>query len=161
MHEAVGVPDFETSLRDAGLRVTRPRVAVLEAVHDHPHADSATLAETVQDAEPGVSRQAIFDCLNTFTETGLVRRVRPSGSPALYEIRRGDNHHHLVCRSCGIVVDVACAVGAAPCLDASDDHGFVIDEAEVIYWGICPECIDHQENSSRQAPSGGRDERMP
>lgn len=139
--------DFETTLRDAGLRVTRPRIAVLEAVRDLPHADSAALAETVHDALPSVSRQAIFDCLNTFTETGLVRRIRPSGSPARYELRRNDNHHHLVCRSCGVVVDVECAVGVAPCLEASDDHGFVIDEAEVIYWGYCPDCTASQQVS--------------
>ncbi|MBB2892837.1 Fur family transcriptional regulator [Flexivirga oryzae] len=143
--------DFETSLREAGLRVTRPRVAVLEAVRDNPHADSATLAETVHDALPSVSRQAIFDCLNTFTESGLVRRIRPSGSPARYELRRNDNHHHLVCRSCGTVVDVECAVGAAPCLEASDDHGFAIDEAEVIYWGFCPDCIENKQDSSQSA----------
>lgn len=151
MHEALGMADFETSLREAGLRVTRPRVAVLEAVRDNPHADSATLAETVHDALPSVSRQAIFDCLNTFTESGLVRRIRPSGSPARYELRRNDNHHHLVCRSCGTVVDVECAVGAAPCLEASDDHGFAIDEAEVIYWGFCPDCIENKQDSSQSA----------
>ncbi|GAB3491073.1 Fur family transcriptional regulator [Flexivirga sp.] len=145
------MPDFETALRAAGLRVTRPRLAVLESVHDHPHADSALLAETVHDVLPSVSRQAIFDCLNTFTETGLVRRIRPSGSPALYELRRNDNHHHLVCRSCGTVVDVECAVGAAPCLHASDDHGFAIDEAEVIYWGYCPDCVASQEVSPKRA----------
>lgn len=138
------MPDFETTLRDAGLRVTRQRVAVLESVRDHPHADSALLAETVHEALPTVSRQAIFDCLNTFTETGIVRRIRPSGSPARYELRRNDNHHHLVCRSCGTVVDVECAIGAAPCLEASDDQGFTIEEAEVIYWGLCPDCqISH------------------
>ncbi|GGB43279.1 transcriptional regulator FurA [Flexivirga endophytica] len=145
------MPDFETTLREAGLRVTRPRIAVLESVRDHPHADSALLAETVHDALPSVSRQAIFDCLNTFTETGLVRRIRPSGSPARYELRRNDNHHHLVCRSCGMVVDVECAVGAAPCLHASDDHGFVIDEAEVIYWGYCPDCVGSQQVSPERA----------
>jgi Fur family ferric uptake transcriptional regulator len=145
--------DFETSLRAAGLRVTKPRVAVLEAVRDNPHADSATLAETVHGALPTVSRQAIFDCLNTFTDTGLVRRIRPSGSPARYELRRNDNHHHLVCRSCGTVLDVACSVGVAPCLEASDDHGFVIDEAEVIYWGYCPECVHHQQVSPQQPAS--------
>jgi len=143
--------DFETSLRGAGLRVTRPRVAVLEAVRDHPHVDSATLAETVHGALPTVSRQAIFDCLNALTETGLLRRIRPSGSPARYELKRGDNHHHLVCRSCGMVLDVECAIGAAPCLDASEDHGFVIDEAEVIYWGYCPDCSAHQPDSSHPA----------
>lgn len=145
------MPDFEDTLREAGLRVTRPRVAVLESVRDHPHADSTLLAEAVHDALPRVSRQAIFDCLNTFTETGLVRRIRPSGSPARYELRRNDNHHHLVCRSCGTVVDVACAVGAAPCLHASDDHGFVIDEAEVIYWGYCPDCVVSQQISPERA----------
>lgn len=143
--------DFESRLRDAGLRVTRPRVAVLEAVRDNPHTDSAALAETVHDALPSVSRQAIFDCLNTLTETELLRRVRPSGSPARYEIRRDDNHHHLVCRSCGTVLDVECAVGAAPCLEASENHGFVIDEAEVIYWGVCPDCVKSQQVSSARA----------
>lgn len=147
------MPDFETELREAGLRVTRPRIAVLDAVRDNPHADSALLAETVHDALPSVSRQAIFDCLNTFTETGLVRRIRPSGSPARYELRRGDNHHHLVCRSCGKVVDVDCAVGSAPCLEASDNHGFVIDEAEVIYWGFCPDCTVSQHDSPASATS--------
>lgn len=145
------MPELEDVLREVGLRVTQPRLAVLESVRDNPHADSALLAETVHDALPSVSRQAIFDCLNTFTQTGLVRRIRPAGSPARYELRRGDNHHHLVCRSCGKVVDVACAVGAAPCLEASDDHGFVIDEAEVIYWGICPECTVSQQDSPASA----------
>nr|WP_246241839.1 Fur family transcriptional regulator [Flexivirga aerilata] len=131
-------------MRGAGLRVTQPRLAVLSAVHDHPHADSAVIAEAVREQLPAVSRQAIFDCLNTFADSRLVRRIQPAGSSARYELRVGDNHHHLVCRSCGAVVDVDCAVGEAPCLHTPDDHGFRIDEAEVIYWGVCPDCAAAQ-----------------
>ncbi len=142
------MPDhFEETLRKAGLRVTQPRLAVLTAVRDHPHADSTVIAESVREQLPTVSRQAIFDCLNTFADTHLVRRIQPAGSGARYELRVGDNHHHLVCRSCGAVVDVNCAVGEAPCLHTTDDHGFQIDEAEVIYWGVCPDCVAAQKVS--------------
>lgn len=130
----------EPLLRDAGLRVTRPRTAVLAAVQDHPHVDCATVYDVVRAVLPGVSRQVVFDCLNTFTEIGIVRRIEPAGSPARYELRHGDNHHHLVCRGCGAVADVDCVVGAAPCMTADDQSGFVIDEAEVIYWGRCSTC---------------------
>ena len=132
--------DVETMLRDAALRVTRPRVAVLSVVHDHPHTDTDTVAELVRESYGEVSQQAVYDVLRVLTETGLVRRIEPSGSVARYEARVGDNHHHVVCRSCGTIEDVDCAVDYRPCLTASDDHGFVIDEAEVVYWGVCPTC---------------------
>ena len=127
-------------LRGAALRVTRPRVAVLAAVHDSPHADTDTIIRTVRAQLGEVSHQAVYDVLRVLTATGLVRRIQPSGSTARYESRVGDNHHHVVCRSCGTIADVDCAVGEVPCLTASDDHGFVIDEAEVVFWGLCPDC---------------------
>nr|WP_207950141.1 Fur family transcriptional regulator [Nocardioides ochotonae] len=127
-------------LREARLRVTKPRVAVLDAVHDHPHADTETIYGTVRERLGEVSQQAVYDVLRVLTESGLIRRIQPQGSVARYESRVADNHHHLVCRGCGVIVDVDCAVGAAPCLTASDDHGFSIDEAEVVYWGHCPSC---------------------
>jgi Fur family ferric uptake transcriptional regulator len=127
-------------LRTAALRVTRPRLAVLSAVHDHPHADTDALISAVRASLADVSHQAVYDVLRALTTAGLVRRIQPSGSVARYEARIADNHHHVVCRSCGAIADVDCAVGAAPCLTASDDHGFAIDEAEVVYWGVCPRC---------------------
>ena len=127
-------------LRDASLHVTRPRVAVLGAVHALPHADTYSIVDRVREQLGGVSQQAVYDGLRTLTDAGLLRRIQPRGSVARYETRVGDNHHHVVCRSCGAMADVDCAVGAAPCLNAAADHGFVIDEAEVIYWGLCPEC---------------------
>jgi Fur family ferric uptake transcriptional regulator len=134
------VDELEGMLRAAALRVTRPRLAVLGAVHTHPHADTDTIIGAVRNELPDVSHQAVYDVLRAFTETGLVRRIQPHGLVARYESRVGDNHHHVVCRSCGVIADVDCAVGHAPCLTASDDHGFVIDEAEVIYWGLCADC---------------------
>ncbi|CAM3475898.1 Fur family transcriptional regulator [Nocardioides dubius] len=131
---------LQEMLREAGLRVTKPRVAVLDAVHAHPHADTETVISAVRDRLPEVSHQAVYDSLHTLTGSGLVRKIQPTGSVARYESRVGDNHHHIVCRSCGAIADVDCAVGGAPCLTASDDHGFAIDEAEVIYWGRCPTC---------------------
>lgn len=130
----------EQRLREASLRVTRPRLAVLEAVHQHPHADTESVISAVRASLPDVSHQAVYDSLHTLTGAGLIRRIQPSGSVARYEARVGDNHHHVVCRRCGRIGDVDCAVGATPCLHASDDHGFSIDEAEVIYWGTCPDC---------------------
>ncbi len=127
-------------LRGAGLRVTRPRVAVLSAVHGHPHADTDSIIGLVRRAHGDVSHQAVYDVLRALTAAGLVRRFQPTGSVARYESRVGDNHHHVVCRSCGEIADVDCAEGEAPCLTASDDHGFTIDEAEVVYWGLCPSC---------------------
>ena len=132
--------DLERLLRDAGLRVTRPRIAVLAAVHDHPHTDTESVIGAVRDDLGEVSHQAVYDVLRALTAAGLLRRIQPPGSVARYESRVGDNHHHLVCRSCARIVDVDCAVGEAPCLTASDDHGFWIDEAEVVYWGLCPDC---------------------
>jgi Fur family ferric uptake transcriptional regulator len=132
--------ELERILRGASLRVTRPRLAVLSAVREHPHADTNSLIGFVRSDLPDVSHQAVYDVLQALTEAKLVRRIQPLGSVARYESRVGDNHHHVVCRSCGAIADVDCAVGAAPCLDPHDDHGFVIDEAEVIYWGTCPAC---------------------
>jgi len=132
--------DFQQMLRGAALRVTRPRVAVLSAVYAHPHADTDTIISAIRRDLPEVSHQAVYDSLNALTAAGLVRRIKPSGSVARYESRVGDNHHHVVCRSCGLIADVDCAVGDIPCLTASNDHGFLIDEAEVIYWGLCPDC---------------------
>ncbi len=131
-------------LRNAELRVTRPRLAVLAAVAEHPHADTDTIVGVVRQALPEVSRQAVYDVLAALTGVGLLRKIQPSGSPARYESRVGDNHHHMVCRSCGVIADVDCAVGEAPCLIPSDPagalEGFVVDEAEVVYWGVCPAC---------------------
>jgi Fur family ferric uptake transcriptional regulator len=132
--------DLEAMLRGVALRVTRPRVAVLAAVHGHPHADTDTLIDIVRRDFGDVSHQAVYDVLRTLTSVGLLRRFQPEGSVARYEARVGDNHHHLVCRSCGTITDVDCAVGEAPCLTASDDAGYAIEEAEVIYWGRCPTC---------------------
>ncbi|KAA0096185.1 transcriptional repressor [Mycolicibacterium sp. P1-18] len=137
-------PDYPDQLRQAGLRVTRPRVAVLGAVCEHPHADTETIFDSVRNGLPEVSRQTAYDVLAALTTAGLVRRIQPSGSVARYEARVGDNHHHVVCRSCGVIADVDCAVGDAPCLTPSDPGGllagFSVDEAEVVYWGLCPEC---------------------
>ena len=138
-----GVPttaDLERRLRGASLRVTAPRLAVLAAVDAHPHADTDSVIGAVRTELPAVSHQAVYDVLRALTAAGLVRRIQPSGSVARYEARVGDNHHHVVCRSCGTIADVDCAVGEAPCLAASEDRGFVIDEAEVTYWGLCREC---------------------
>ena len=140
---------LEGMLRDASLHVTRPRVAVLGAVHHHPHADTYSLIAHAREELGAVSQQAVYDVLRALTDAGLLRRIQPHGSLARYEARVGDNHHHVVCRSCGAIADVDCAVGEAPCLDAADDHGFVIDEAEVTYWGLCPDCQqDHDQGSS-------------
>jgi Fur family transcriptional regulator, stress-responsive regulator len=128
----------------ADLRVTRPRLAVLEAVHANAHADTETIFGAVRTGLPEVSRQAVYDVLAALTAAGLVRKIQPSGSVARYEARVGDNHHHLVCRSCGVITDVDCAVGEAPCLTPSDHNGFLLDEAEVIYWGLCPDCSTSQ-----------------
>lgn len=127
-------------LRAAGLRVTGPRIAVLDAVAARPHSDADRVAATVREALGAVSTQAVYDVLRACVGAGILRRIEPAGSAALYETRIGDNHHHLVCRSCGTVVDVDCVVGKAPCLEPADDHGYAIDEAEVVFWGLCPTC---------------------
>ena len=137
---AAPAPAAATELRAAGLRVTAARVALLEAVRDGDHLGVEALATRVRDRIGHVSLQAVYDALDALTAAGLIRRIEPAGSPARFEGRIGDNHHHLVCRSCGTVTDVACAVGEAPCLTASDDQGFAIDEADVTYWGLCPDC---------------------
>jgi Fur family transcriptional regulator, stress-responsive regulator len=142
--------DFERVLRGASLRVTSPRVAVLRAVHDYPHADTDSICGVVrEDLGVVVSLQAVYDVLRALTDAGLVRRIQPKGSVARYEARVGDNHHHVVCRSCGAISDVDCAVGYTPCLTAADDSGYEIDEAEVTYWGQCPQC------AAASAASGG------
>jgi Fur family transcriptional regulator, stress-responsive regulator len=135
-------PEYRTMLQSANLRVTRPRLAVLHAVSDCPHAETDTIIRAAREHTPDVSHQTVYDALNALTAAGLIRRIQPNGSLARYETRVGDNHHHVVCRSCGVIADVDCAVGEAPCLTASDDQGFVIDEAEVIYWGLCPDCAE-------------------
>jgi Fur family ferric uptake transcriptional regulator len=134
-------PDFAGRLRGANLRVTRPRLAVLAAVDAHPHADTYSIIAAVRRELPAVSQQAVYDVLHALTAGGLVRRIQPASSVARYESRVGDNHHHVVCRSCGAIADVDCAVGGTPCLTASDDQGFSIDEAEVTYWGMCSACV--------------------
>jgi Fur family ferric uptake transcriptional regulator len=128
------------ALRAAGLRVTAPRIAVLEALTDGAHVDADTIAALARKRLGSLSKQAAYDILRAFAAADLVRRIEPAGSPAVYETRVGDNHHHVVCRVCGAIADVDCAVGSAPCLDPSDAHGFDIDEAEVTYWGLCPTC---------------------
>ena len=130
----------EAQLRDRGLQVTAQRMAILEAVSGHPHATTEEITEAVRDRIGTISRQAVYDTLGVFVEKDLIRRIQPTGSVARYEDRVGDNHHHLVCRGCGVVFDIDCAVGSRPCLTADDDHGFDIDEAEVVYWGRCPSC---------------------
>jgi Fur family ferric uptake transcriptional regulator len=133
--------DYERMLRHADLRVTRPRVAVLAALHAYPHATTDVVIDATRRDLGKVSHQAVYDVLSALTTAGLVRRLQPMDSVARYETRVGDNHHHVVCRSCGAIADVDCAVGEAPCLTAADDWDFEISEAEVIYWGQCPACV--------------------
>ena len=133
--------DTEALLRRHGLQVTAQRLAVLRAVSDRPHRTADDIYTIVRAELGAISRQAVYDALGALTEKGLVRRIQPAGSPARYEDRVGDNHHHLICRTCGRMVDVDCAVGYTPCLTAADASGYEIDEAEVIYWGRCPECV--------------------
>lgn len=132
------------TLRMVDLRVTKPRVAVLDAIHAHPHSDTDTIFQTVRSVLPAVSRQAIYDSVHALTAAGLIRRIQPSGSCARYEARIGDNHHHIVCRICGAIADVDCVVGSAPCLTPSPHgvamKGFALDEAEITYWGVCSDC---------------------
>ena len=128
-------------LRRHGLHVTAQRLAVLRAVSDGPHTTADDIYKAVRSQIGAISRQAVYDALAALAERGLLRRIQPAGSPARYENRVGDNHHHLICRACSRMVDVDCAVGETPCLTASDDSGYEIDEAEVIYWGRCPECL--------------------
>lgn len=133
---------LDAALRERGLNVTAQRLAVMGAVTAHPHGTAEQIAEAARARLGTISRQSVYDTLTLLVDTGMVRRIQPPGSPALFEDRVGDNHHHLICRDCGRVVDVDCAVGDTPCLTASDDQGFLIDEADVAYWGRCPECRD-------------------
>jgi Fur family ferric uptake transcriptional regulator len=144
--------DLDALLRQHGLSVTAQRLAVLRAVSDRPHSTADDIVEIVRAEIGAISRQAVYDALATFTERGLLRRIQPAGSPARYESRVGDNHHHVICRTCGRVADVDCAVGSAPCLTAGHSSGYEIDEAEVIYWGRCPECV--AATTAPSAPSG-------
>ena len=132
--------DAAAALRSHGLQVTAQRLAVLRAVAVRPHITADGVVEIARTEIGAISRQSVYDALGVLAEKGLVRRIQPIGSPALYENRVGDNHHHLICRGCGVVVDVDCATGATPCLTAADNAGFEIDEAEVVYWGRCPSC---------------------
>lgn len=133
--------DPASQLRIRDIPVTAQRLAVMRAVSRQPHATADAIAEDVRGEIGAISRQAVYNVLGLLSEKGLLRRIQPAGSPARYEARVGDNHHHLVCRRCGKTVDVDCAVGHAPCLHAIDDAGFRIDEAEVVYWGTCPDCL--------------------
>ncbi|NDK89587.1 transcriptional repressor [Gordonia desulfuricans] len=137
-----GELDFRQQLRAAGLRVTAPRLAVLEVLQEHPHATADIVATGVRERLGAVSTQTIYDVLHACAEHGLLRRIEPAGSAVRYEARTDDNHHHLVCRACGQIVDIDCVVGRAPCLDPDDDHGYLVDEAEVTFWGLCPDCRD-------------------
>jgi Fe2+ or Zn2+ uptake regulation protein len=143
------VVDGERALRAAGLRVTAPRIAVLAAARDSSHATVADIAAAARAQSGSISTQAVYDVLAALARAGLVRRIEPAGSPARFETRVGDNHHHVVCRSCGAVADVECAIGDAPCLQASASHGFVIDQADVTYWGLCPDCQRSAANGLR------------
>ncbi|MEN8041974.1 MAG: Fur family transcriptional regulator [Actinomycetota bacterium] len=142
MLEVHAHPHFNPSdlLSEHGVQITAQRLAVLRAISGTPHSTADEVTEDVRSEIGAISRQAVYDSLGTLVDKGILRRIQPAGSPARYEQRVGDNHHHLVCRSCGRILDVDCSVGAAPCLHAADDHGFVIDQAEVTYWGTCPAC---------------------
>lgn len=133
--------DSANLLREHGVQVTAQRLAVLRAVSGRPHCTADDVTEDARAEISAISRQAVYDALGILSEKGLIRRIQPSGSPALYEDRVGDNHHHLICRTCRQLVDVDCAVGDTPCLTAAADSGYEIDEAEVVYWGTCPECL--------------------
>ena len=155
MSHPAASPAPEQLLREAGLRVTRPRLAVLGALEAHPHAGADTVLGVVRRELGAVSTQAVYDVLNVLAERGVARRIQPAGSVARYELRSGDNHHHVVCRHCGAVDDVDCATGTAPCLDAATTHGFVIDEAEVTYWGSCPDCQNDRQTSTSASNQQG------
>lgn len=142
--------DGAALLRQHGLQVTAQRLAVLRAVSDRPHSTADDIYNVVRAEIGAISRQAVYDAFGTLTDKGLLRRIQPAGSSARYENRVGDNHHHLICRTCNRMVDVDCAVGETPCLTAADDAGYEVDEAEVIYWGRCPECV-----AATPVPSGG------
>ncbi len=152
--------DNEALLRRHGMQVTAQRLAVLRAVSDRPHRTSDDIYTVVRADIGAISRQAVYDALAALTDKGLVRRIHPAGSPARYEDRVGDNHHHLICRACSRMVDVDCAVGDTPCLTAADDSGYEIDEAEVVYWGRCPECATATSGTSHQSEREETDRRV-
>lgn len=141
--------DAAQSLRERGVQVTAQRLAVLQAVAQRPHCTAEDVTSDVRAEIGTISRQAVYDALGTLADKGVIRRIQPAGSPARYEDRVGDNHHHLICRTCGKTVDVDCAVGEAPCLTAADTSGYQIDEAEVIYWGTCPKCLPAKRKSGK------------
>ena len=141
MSRKTSVVDSDALLRQHGLQVTAQRLAVLQAASDRPHSTADDIEKVVRSAIGAISRQAVYDVLAVLTDKGLLRRIQPAGSPARYEDRVSDNHHHLICRICSRMVDVDCAVGDTPCLTAADDSGYEVDEAEVIYWGRCAECV--------------------
>ena len=143
-------------LREHGVQVTAQRLAVLRAVSGRPHSTAEDIAGNVRAEIGAISRQAVYDALEILAEKGLIRRIQPAGSPARFEDRVGDNHHHVICRTCGKTVDVDCAVGHTPCLTAADDSGYQIDEAEVIYWGTCPECLAANRGSSLGLAGGAK-----
>jgi Fur family ferric uptake transcriptional regulator len=143
------VADPADLLRQRGIQVTAQRLAVLRAVSRQPHITADAVAELVRGEIGAISLQSVYDALNVLVTEGLIRRIQPAGSPARFEDRVGDNHHHLICRICGRVVDVDCAVGAAPCLTAAEGMGYEIDEAEVAYWGRCPDCLDASTDKKR------------
>jgi Fur family ferric uptake transcriptional regulator len=149
--------DPVTLLRSAGLRVTGPRVVTLQVLADRPHSTADVLAAAARDQLGAVSSQAIYDVLRVCTNVGLVRRIEPAGSAARYELRVADNHHHLICRTCRAIVDVDCAAGRKPCLDPIDDQGYVIDEAEVVYWGVCPACAEPAPRHTKKRRQGRSD----
>lgn len=139
MFEPMG-DDVDQLLREHGVQVTAQRLAIMRSVSARPHATADDVADDVRSVLGSISRQAVYDSLGVLADKGLIRRIQPAGSAARYEDRVGDNHHHLICRGCGTMFDIDCATGDVPCLTASDDHGFEIDEAEVVYWGHCPTC---------------------
>lgn len=153
--------DAEAALRAKGLHVTAQRLAVMRAVSERPHATTDEILDAVRHHLGAVSRQAVYDALGVLTDRGLLRRIQPARSPARYEDRVDDNHHHAVCRRCAATVDIDCAVGGRPCLDAGDDHGFLIDEAEVLFWGLCPECrtLDGDAHPSQPSPPRSDEDR--
>lgn len=149
--------DRAALLRERGIQVTAQRLAVLRAVSRQPHITADAVADVVRTEIGAISRQSVYDALSMLVSEGLIRRIQPSGSPARFEDRVGDNHHHLICRSCGRVVDVDCAVGSVPCLAPSDDRGYQIDEAEVAYWGRCPDCVDRSRTKAKRTKNPPKD----
>lgn len=157
MSIVMSAPDeVEQLLRTHGVQVTAQRLAIMRALSMHPHATADDLADEVRAVIGTISRQAVYDTLGVLVDKNLIRRIQPAGSAARFEDRVGDNHHHLICRSCGTMFDIDCAVGSVPCLTADDDHGFEIDEAEVVYWGRCPTCRNAPATTSSTTTSSTR-----